>query len=67
MLFLVGTCVLLFYVPCALHKIRVFDLKEIVLALGTDHWIHDGEGRGLDKYPPKNGAYNSNAKEKPCR
>ena len=53
MLFLVRTCVLLFYVPCALHKIRVFDLKEIVLALGTDHWILDGEGRGLDKYQKK--------------
>ena len=54
MLFLVVTCVLLFYVPCALQKIRIFDLEEIVLALGTDHSILDGEGRGLDKYPKKN-------------
>ena len=52
-LFLVGDLCPLFYVSCALHTIRVFDLEEIVLALGTDHWILDGEGRGLDKYQKK--------------
>ena len=53
MLFLVGDlCPFVLCTLCSAEN-QGFDLKEIVLALGTDHWILDGEGRGLDKYQKK--------------